>query len=35
MSQKRPVNGFKWIKDLSQFNEVNSDKAYLLEIDVE
>ena len=44
MSQKLPVNGFKWIKvnDLSKFNESfiknydeNSDKGYILEIDVE
>ena len=21
MSQKLPVNGFKWVEDLSQFNE--------------
>ena len=42
MSQKLPVNGFKWVKDLSKFNESfiknydgNSDKGYILEIDVE
>ena len=42
MSQKLPVNGFKWVKDLSKFNESfiknydeNSDKEYLLEVDVE
>ena len=36
MSQKLPVNGFKWVEDLSQFNEhftknydENSDKAYI------
>ena len=42
MSQKLPVNGFKWIKNLSNFNEnfiknydENSDKGYILEVDVE
>ena len=42
MSQKLPVNGFKWEDDLSKFNERfiksyndNSTKAYFLEVDVE
>ena len=42
ISQELPVNGFKWAEDLSQFNESfkknydeNSDKGYLLEVDVE
>ena len=42
MSQKLPVNGFKWVKTLSKFNEIfvrnydeNSDKGYFLEIDVD
>ena len=42
MSQKLPVNGFKWVKNLSEFNEdfiknydENSDKEYFLEINVE
>ena len=42
MSQKLPVNGFKCVEDLSQFNESfiknydgNSDKGYNLEVDVE
>ena len=42
MSQKLPVNSFKWVKDLSKFNESfiknydeNSDKGYILEVDVE
>ena len=42
MSQKLPVNGFKWVKDLSQSNESfiknydeNSDTRYILEVDVE
>ena len=42
MCEKRPVNGFKWVEDLSQFNEdfikiydENSDKGYFLEVDVE
>ena len=42
MSQKLPVNGFKWIKELSKFHESfikgcdqNSDKGYFLEVDAE
>ena len=42
MSQKLPVNGFKWAKKLSKFDErfitnydENSDKGYILEEDVE
>ena len=42
MSQKLPVNGFKWVKELSKFNESfikgydeNSDKENFLEVDVE
>ena len=42
MSQKLPVNGFKWEDDLSRFNErfiksynENSNKGYFLEVDVE
>ena len=42
MSQKLPVNGFKWVNDLSRFNEdfiknynENSDIGYFLEVDVE
>ena len=43
MSQKVPVNGFKWVEKsrLSRFNEIfiknyneNSDKGYFLEVDV-
>ena len=34
MSQKFPVNGFKWVNGLSRFNE-NSDIGYFLEVDVE
>ena len=41
MSQKLPVNGFKWIEDTSEINEEfvknydeNSDKGYILEVDV-
>ena len=41
MSQKLPVNGFKWVKNLSEFNkkfiknyDENSDKGYFLEVDV-
>ena len=42
MSQKVPVNGFMWDKDISEFNEYfiksyneNRDVGYFLEIDVE
>ena len=41
MSQKLPVNGFKWIKYASKFDEdfiknynENSNKGYILEVDV-
>ena len=41
MSQKLPVDGFKWVKKLSKFNErfikdydENSNKGYFLEVDV-
>ena len=41
ISQKWPVNGFKWAEKLSKFNErfiksynENSDKGYFLEVDV-
>ena len=42
MSQKLPVNGFKWTEELSEFNESfikgydeNNDKGYFLDVDVE
>ena len=42
MSQKLPVNGLKWVKDLPKFNDSfmknydeNSDKGYFLEVDFE
>ena len=42
MSENLPVDGFKWVKDLSQFNEdftkkydKNSNKGYFLEVDAE
>ena len=44
MSQKLPVNGFKWIEKsrLSRFNDIfiknyneNSDKGYFLEVDID
>ena len=42
MSQKLAVIGFKWVEDLSQFNEYfiknyeeNSNKGYVLEVDIE
>ena len=42
MSQKRPVNGFEWVKKLSKFDgrfvknyAKNSDKEYFLEVDFE
>ena len=41
MSQELPVNGFKWVNDISEINEEfiknydeNSDKGYVLEVDV-
>ena len=42
MSQKLPVNDFKWVNDLSGFNEVliknyneNSNVGYFLQVDVD
>ena len=44
MSEKLPVNGFKWIEKsrLSRFNEIfiknynqNSDEGYFLEVDID
>ena len=42
MSQKLPTNSFKWVEDLSQFNEnfiknydENSDIGYFLEVDID
>ena len=47
MSQKLPVNGFKWVKNLSEFNSIqfnesfirnydeNSDIGYFLEVDID
>ena len=44
MSQKFPLNGFKWVKYISRVNKViklvknydeDSDKGYILEVDVE
>ena len=42
MSQKLPVNSFKWKKNVSKFDEdfiksydEDSDKGYILEVDVE
>ena len=41
MCQKLPVNGFKWINDVTEINEEfiknydeNNDKGYILEVDV-
>ena len=41
MSQKLPVNNFKWVEDISRINEEfiknydeNSNKGYILEVDV-
>ena len=41
MSQKLPVDGFKWVKELLKFNkdfiknyDENSNKEYFLEVDV-
>ena len=42
MSQKRPINGFKWVEDLSKFidsfiknYDKNSDRGYVFEVDVD
>ena len=42
MSQKLSLNGFKWIKRLSKFDELfikncdeNSGKGYILDVDIE
>ena len=42
MSQKVPIDGFKWVKDLLKLNESsikncneNSDRRYFFEVDVE
>ena len=47
MSQKLPVNGFKWVKNLSECNSIqfkesfirnhceNSDIGYFLEVDID
>ena len=42
MSQKLPVNGFKWVENISEFNEDfiksyhnESDERYFLEADVQ
>ena len=42
ISQKLSVNGFKWLEDLSEFNESfiknydeNSDRGYFFEVDAE
>ena len=38
MSQKLPVDGFKWVESTSQFNKENyhgdSDDGYFIEVDV-
>ena len=41
MSQKLPVNGFKWINDITKIDEEfiknyneDNDKGYILEVDV-
>ena len=42
MSEKLPINGFKWVNDISGINkkfvksyDKNSDKVYILEVDVD
>ena len=42
MSQRLPVNGFKWVKNVSKIDEdfiknydEDSDKGYILEVDIE
>ena len=41
MSKKLPVNGFKWLENISEINEEfiknydeNNNKGYILEVDV-
>ena len=33
MSQKLPVNDFKWVKDVSEFDE--SNEGYFFEVDIQ
>ena len=42
MSEKIPINGFKWVNDISRINKKfiksyykNSDKGYILEVEVD
>ena len=43
MSEKLPINGFKWVNDISlinekfveSYNQKNSDKGYMHEVDVD
>ena len=43
MSEKIPINGFKWVNDISginkkfikRYDKKNSDKSYILEVDVD
>ena len=43
MSEKLPINGFKWVNDifglnekfLKSYNKKNCDKGYILEVDVD
>ena len=42
MSEKLPMNGFKWVNDIFEINEKfvksynkNSDKGYILEVDAD
>ena len=35
MCQNLPVGRFKWIEDLFQFNDKNSNKGYIFEVGVE
>ena len=35
MSQKLPVDGYKWKKNMLKFNVEDSDKGYIFEVDVE
>ena len=43
MSEKLPINGFKWVNDISginekfvkSYNKKNSDKGYILQVDVD
>ena len=35
MSQKLPVDGFKWVENKSQFHKDDCDEGYFLEVDIQ